>query len=160
MVDIYSCSESVLKLEEERSAILKEDCQNILSYSEQTQEIAYLTTSNKVQVSSTFNKVGEAVSQENKSDIGSDIQSLIDLNNEKLVSMNFASAKQNQYLCLTSNENIRIYHRMAKLAYEEKIHLKYENKIPSSITVDEQEFNFDKQCQKWMEKKNRTKSLA
>jgi hypothetical protein len=48
MVDIYSCSESVLKLEEERSAILKEDCQNILSYSEQTQEIAYLTTSNKV----------------------------------------------------------------------------------------------------------------
>jgi hypothetical protein len=74
--------------------------------------------------------------------------------------MNFASALQNQYLCLTSNESIRIYHRMAKLAYEEKTHLKYENTIPSSITVDEQEFNFDKQCQKWMEKKNRTKSLA
>ena len=77
-IDIYSLTNSELKLEEERVALIREECTlKHVSYSVKTEEIVYFTATNKLEVSLTFNKVNESVAHENKSDVGTNMQSIL-----------------------------------------------------------------------------------
>lgn len=63
-------------------------------------------------------------------------------------------------LFITTNETIWVFERTTRLSYEEKCCVKYENKLPSVIKVEEVNYVFDKDIRKWRKEDLKVKSVS
>lgn len=101
LVDIYVIKENGLNLEEERMMGIRQDCQNLVGYSIGSQQIAYITLTNQLWVSLTYNKVEEVMANEKRSDFNTNTKLLQKIGNEKVISLNYLKTDK-QYLFLTT----------------------------------------------------------